>query len=430
MVLVVTSGEQQERYRSTSVSRPRLLVLASTFPAGVDDGTPAFVRDLAVAESREFDTTVLVPSLPGCPAQEWVGEVDVRRFRYFPRRWEDLADGAILENVRRRRSRLLQVPALLAAEVLAVARAVRRLRPDVVHAHWIIPQGLAAVLAARGAPLLVTTLGGDVYGLTDPLSRLVIRRVLRRARHVTTMNTQMRERLLDLGASPERTHVLPMGAEVSAIRAAAAGVERVPHRVLFVGRLVEKKGLAVLLAALPGVAATTEVALRVVGDGPLRATLTQASSGLDVRFLGAVAREQLAAEYAAASVVVAPSVGAASGDQDGLPVALLEALACGCAVVASDLPGLRDVVTDGVNGLLVPSGDPTALAAAVARLLTDAPLRDRLGAAAAATAEEYSVDSLGARYRALLHTTIGESPAGQPTRRDVNADDDGNEDRG
>ncbi|MEO6880693.1 MAG: glycosyltransferase [Mycobacteriaceae bacterium] len=385
-------------------------MLASTFPAGVDDGTPGFVRDLAVAESVEFDTTVLVPSLPGCPAQEWVGEVDVRRFRYFPRRWEDLADGAILENVRRRRSRLLQVPALLTAEVFAVARAVRRLRPDVVHAHWIIPQGFAALLAARGAPLLVTTLGGDVYGLTDPVSRLVIRRVLRRARHVTTMNTQMRQRLLDLGARPERTHVLPMGADVTAIRRAATGVERVPNQLLFVGRLVEKKGLAVLLEAMPAVVATRQVALRVVGDGPLRARLTDGARALPVRFVGAVAREQLAREYAAASVVVAPSVAAASGDQDGLPVALLEALACGCAVVASDLPGLRDVVTDGVNGLIVAPGDAAALAAAVARLLDDAPLRERLGAAAATTAEEYSVDALGARYRALLHTTMDESP--------------------
>ena len=90
-------------------SRPRLLVLASTFPTSPDDGTPAFVRDLAAREGEEFDVMVVVPRVPGGSAREVDGMMVVERFRYFPSRWEDLADGAIIENLRARPSRWLQV---------------------------------------------------------------------------------------------------------------------------------------------------------------------------------------------------------------------------------------------------------------------------------------------------------------------------------
>lgn len=383
------------------MSRPSLLVVASTYPASPGDGTPAFVRDLALGEAGSYDTTVVVPAVPGGAAREDDGPLRVRRFRFFPRRWEDLAHGAMLENVRSRPSRLLQVLPFLLAEAVAVRREVRRRRPDVMHVHWLIPQGMVALLAARGVPKLVTTLGGDLYGLRDPLSRAIIRAVLRDSRAVTTMNSDMRDRLIALGADPDRTHVVPMGADLDAIRPLAAAVEREPGRVLFVGRLVEKKGVRHLLAAL-GRLDGDLARLRVVGDGPLRADLERRAAGLPVTFVGALGRVDLAREYGAADVAVFPSVPAGSGDQDGLPVALLEAMGAGCAVVVTRLPGLADAVQDEVSGLVVPPGDADALAAALDRVLGDRGLRDRLGAGAAARAEEFSVGVVAERYRSLL----------------------------
>jgi glycosyltransferase involved in cell wall biosynthesis len=285
--------------------------------------------------------------------------------------------------------------------VLAIRREVRRTKPDVIHVHWLIPQGLAALIAAPNVPKLVTTPGGDVYGLRDGVSRRLIRAVLKNADAVTTMNTDMHDRLVELGADPASTVVLPMGADVAAIRPLAVAAKRRTARILFVGRMVEKKGLSVLFAALR-LLDETRYELRVVGDGPLRAQLTGVSSGLSATFVGALGREALAAEYGAASIAVFPSVAAASGDQDGLPVALLEAMSVGCAVVASDLPGLRDAVVDGVSGLLTPPGSASELAAALRRLLGDPQLCDQLGRAAAVRAESFSVDAIGGRYVALL----------------------------
>ena len=329
------------------------------------------------------------------------------RFRYFPRRWEDLADGAMIENLRGGRARWLQVLPFFAAEMWAMRRAVREHRPDVLHVHWMIPQGVAALVAARRVPWVVTTLGGDVYALKDPVSRRLKGAVLRRASAVTTMNEDMRRRLVDLGSDPATTQVLPMGADVATIRAAGAGVGRGPGRILFVGRLVEKKGAGVLLDAVRTLADRSGWSLDVVGGGPLRPELERRAAGLPVTFHGALGRRQLAAMYARAEVAVFPSVAAASGDQDGLPVALLEAMAAGCALVASQLPGIDAAVVDRTSGLLVPPGDAAALAAVLREVLDDASLRERLGTAGAARAEEFSVDALGARYCALLRKVVG-----------------------
>ncbi len=394
--------------------RPLLLVTASTFPAAPGDGTPSFVRDLAVGVSDAMATRVVVPAVPGGAARETADGIEVTRYRYFPRRWEDLAYGAILENVRSRKSRLLQVPFLLTAQYVAVRRAVRAGRPDVLHAHWIIPQGVVGRLAAPRVPMVVTTLGGDLYALGDPVSRRLKRWVLSRAAAVTVMSEDMRARAIELGADPATTHVMPMGAATAEFARAAAAPRSPSSRVelLAVGRLVEKKGFGHLLAALRDVDPTAWH-LTVVGDGPLRAELEAAAEGLPVTFVGQLSREALAAADARADVAVFPSVRAASGDQDGLPVALLEAMASGCAVVVSDLPGLSDAVTDGASGVIVPHEDVAALRDCLLLLIGNPEERARLGDGARTRAADFDVATVARGYADVLRRAAGAGPSRQ-----------------
>jgi colanic acid/amylovoran biosynthesis glycosyltransferase len=400
-------------------SRPRLLVLASTFPAVVGDGTPGFVADLARIEAAAFDTVVLAPLVPGARERENQSGYQVRRYRFFPGRRGDLADGAILENLRARRSRWLQVPSFFVAGALALRRAVREIDPDVVHVHWIIPQGLMALISARRVPWLVTTLGGDLYALTSAPARFLKRQVLRRARAVTVMNEEMRQIVLGLGVAPERVHVLPMGAALERVSTDGERPERIPGRLVFVGRLAEKKGVAVLLDAVGLLPEHPPWSLDVVGDGPLRSELEARARPLGDRviFHGQQASAALSRMLAQAEVAVFPSVRARSGDQDGLPVALLEALAAGTPVVASDLPGLRDAVLgDGPGGtdpagLVVEPGDVQALAVAIGALLVDAPGRVRMGQAAEHRASAYSMDAIGARYVTHLQGAVSGTSA-------------------
>ena len=133
------------------MARPRALVVATTYPARPGDGTPGFVADLCAELALEFDVTVVVPRVAGARAREASpdGSLTVVRHRYFPRRFESVADGAILENVRARKSALLQVPFLVASQWLAVRRVARSTRPDVIHAHWLIPAGVSARALGR-----------------------------------------------------------------------------------------------------------------------------------------------------------------------------------------------------------------------------------------------------------------------------------------
>lgn len=384
------------------MGRRRLLVLASTFPATLGDGTPEFVADLAAQESQDFETLVIVPAVANALPSEQMKGYRVTRFRYFFRPWEDLATGAIIENLRKQRSRWLQVAPFLLSEALTTLRAIRNGRPDVIHAHWIIPQGIVATLMAPNTPKLITTLGGDLYALNSAPFRLLKRWVLRRSAFVTVMNADMAQRVIALGADPARVEVVPMGADLSTVRPHVDG-DGTTLRLLFVGRLVEKKGLAVLFDALQTLG-DTSYSLEVIGDGPLRDDLESAAPA-GVTFRGAQGREALREAYANADIVVAPSVPTDNGDQDGLPVALLEAMGSGCAIVASDLPGIAEAIRHERTGLLVPPRDARALAAAIARLDTEPELRAQLGAEATRTArEQYSKEAIGARYREILRS--------------------------
>ena len=389
-------------------ARARLLVLASTFPARPGDGTPGFVADLSAALAEAFETLVLVPRVPGSVADELQDGYRIHRFRYFFRRWEDLAHGAILENVRSRRSRLVQVPAFAVAEVLAVRRAIRGFDPHVLHVHWIVPQGMAALVAARGRPWVLTTLGGDIYALDTPPWRAVKRAVIRQAAAMTVMNADMARRAMSLGMPADRLHVMPMGYDTARIARAGQGAAVVRGRILFGGRLVEKKGVEVLLDALAQLGPDLEWSLDIVGDGPLRGSLEARAGNLHgrVRFLGQQGADALARMWHECEIAVFPSVPARSGDQDGLPVALLEAMAAGRAVVASRIAGIDETIVDGVHGLLVPPGRAEPLAEALRSLLTDAELRERLGHSAAERSEAYSMRTVARRYVELLRAQL------------------------
>lgn len=163
-----------------------------------------------------------------------------------------------------------------------------------------------------------------------------------------------------------------------------------PVSLLAVGRLVEKKGFPVLVDALRHLPA--HVSLRIVGEGPQRdllaARVADAGLGGRVELVGRRTHADLPDLYAAADIVVVPSVVDAAGDRDGLPNVVLEAMACGRAIVASDVAAIPSAIVDGAHGLLVPPGDAVALAGALGALVADPALRVRLGAAARARAEE------------------------------------------
>lgn len=333
---------------------PVLLVLASTYPRWPGDPEPGFVHELSRRLAQRFRVIVLCPHAPGAKPREAMDGVEVVRYRYAPGRWETLVnDGGIVTNLKRARWKLLLVPGFVLGQAWAAWRLVRRERVDVIHAHWLVPQGLIAALLqwlpGRRVPYVVTSHGADLYALKGRLLDGIKRFVARRAAAATVVSSAMRERLAALGVPAAHIHVLPMGVDLSGRFTPDPAVPRSAHEILFVGRLVEKKGLRHLIDAMPLVLAQAPDAfLSIAGFGPEEGVLRQQvrDLGLEskVRFLGAVPQAALPALYRRAALFVAPFVQAESGDQEGLGLVLVEAIGCGCPVLVGDVPAVRDVI--------------------------------------------------------------------------------------
>ncbi len=364
--------------------------------------------------SDAFDVTVLAPRSPGCLEYEMMDELRIIRFAYCFRRWENLAThgGGILSRLRANRLNYLLVPLFLGGQLWALVRLLRRDSFDIIHAHWLIPQGLVAViarwLARRPLPLVCTSHGSDLFALRGRLLQRLKRWVIDRCQMLTVVSSAMRSVVVAMGVDPGKIAVISMGVDLHHRFTLDSGVIRNTHELLFVGRLVEKKGLQVLLEAVPMVLIEhPEARLKVVGSGPLAEKLrcqAQAFGIADrVNFLGMVAQAELPALYQQATLFVAPFRVTDSGDQEGLGLVLVEALGCGCPVIASDLPAVRDVIDDGESGLLVVRDDPCALAAAVCRLLDYPELRDALAARGRQHClEHFDWSGVATRYRRLL----------------------------
>jgi colanic acid/amylovoran biosynthesis glycosyltransferase len=314
---------------------------------------------------------VLAPRTPNAAREELIEGVHVRRFAYFPRRWERLADGAIMANLRAHPTQAVQVLPLVVAFLFSAFLLVVRERPQVIHAHWIVPAGVIARLLflVSRTPYIVTAHGADAYTLTGQLPRAIKRSVLRSSSAVIPVSADIGRVLSDVG--PTRTPV-PMGVDVARIRSEVGDRRPEPGRVLFVGRLVEKKGVDVLLRAT---ARLPNALVVIAGGGPLKSELKHLADQLGVlrraEFLGPVPRSEVMRQLARASVMALPSQVGAGGDQDGVPVVLAEAIAAGVPVVASALGGLAEYLSDGKTGRLVPPGSVTELAAALASVLDD-----------------------------------------------------------
>lgn len=396
----------------------KVLYIATAYPRGPDDViTPWLGETLRRLGQAGVQAEVLAPSYRGLGDQRLDG-VRVHRFRYAPARWEDLThDQTAPDRLRQKPAYAALLPGYLAAGAAAAARIARRDGFDIVHVHWPVPHaafGMAA-RAAAGIPLVLTFHGVELTWTGGQLRALkpFLRRAIRSADAITA-NSSYTEGLIR--AVYDRPVVrVPFGATIAPpTEPAPATAPTGRMRLLFVGRLVERKGVTVLLQALADLPAGRRPELHIVGDGPLRAALATRAERLglagDVVFHGFVAEAELARLYGDCEAFVLPAIVDEKGDTEGLGVVLIEALAHGKPAIASAAGGIVDIVRDGETGLLVPPGDPEALRTAITRLEADPALRERLGRGGRdLVAREFSwpviIDRLRALYERLARAS-------------------------
>jgi len=409
---VKNAEESEDMTENRRFNKKKLLVTASTFPRWDHDTEPRFILDLSSHLTDEYEVTVLVPAAPGAKEREVLDGVNVIRYHYFPvHRWETLCyPGAIVPRIREKKIRALLVPFLF----LSLYFHLQKILPeyDIVHAHWLIPQGIVQSFFKK--PYIVTGHGGDVVSLNKGIIKWLKIRALKKASQVTVVSEYLKGRVRELApeCSPE---VISMGVDTSKFGRQyfqadyfGQGDKKV---VLFVGRLAEIKGVTYLIEAMREI----EAMLVIVGEGPLKEKLMfQAQEfGDKIRFLGAKTHEELKTIYASADVFVAPSITAADGGQEGFGLVMLEAMASGLPVVASNSGGISQVIRDGENGLLCEEKNVIQLISCINRILIDLKLKQKLMQKSNETIQKYDYRNIVCRYKERIEIMAKEVRGGK-----------------
>lgn len=381
--------------------KKKLLVTASTFPRWENDTEPRFILDYAKAMKRYYDVTVLVPAAQGAKSRELLEGVKVVRYHYLPvHKWETLCyPGAIVPRIKEKKIRVLQVPFLFWALWINLVKLSGKF--DCVHAHWLIPQGIVQSFVKSN--YIVTGHGADVTSLNKGIIKLLKINCLKKAKSITVVSEALRKQIINI--YPQiNVEIISMGCDVSKF-GEKYRIENYFNQgnrkvILFVGRLVEKKGVTYLIEAMRQVNAK----LIIVGDGPLREKLMQQALDLKdrVEFLGAKTHKELPVIYASADIFVAPSVTASDGDKEGLGLVLLEAMASGLPVIGSNSGGIPEIVKNNYNGFITQERDVQDIANKINYLLCNDEERERIVQNGIRVAAERDYSQIARKYAKIL----------------------------
>ncbi len=383
--------------RLSETEQLKVCFVTSSYPLNADDGSARFIYSMAQALVRlGHRVDVILPQHTQLATE--VGDIPLYPFRYI---WPDklaimgYAQATHSDKEMRRLAYVL-APSYAIAQASTIWRLHRKARYDIFHGHWVVPNGIVAASVARlvRRPLVISLHGSDVFFASKQLVlRKAAEMTFAQASAITACSPSLYDGALALNAAQERLHLLPYGVDSSHFKYTPEerkqarrmfGIDDNCTAITFIGRLVEKKGVDHLLRALPAVKRKIPDALCLIGgSGSEQAALEGLARTLgvgdSVRFLGGLDWQGVASALRAADIFVAPSIHDSKGNSDGLPNTVLEAMASGCPIVATTLPGIQLAITDNEHGLLVLEKDAAQLADAIIRLGLDNALRTRLG---------------------------------------------------
>ena len=397
----------------------KVLFIVTAYPRHEGDViTPWMGETIDRLRQTGIDVEVLAPSYKGSSTQV-VGGVKVHRFRYAPAELETLThDVPAMDRIRKSPLMATLLPGYIAAGSAAAARVAREGNFDVVHAFWPIPHGLFGLAARSGsrAALVSTFFSSELnwQGASKKIFSPMLDRIVKNSDAVTVISTFTGERLREFVPGVQSV-IIPFGAaagdDFGGVQASAPRNVSDPFNLLFVGRLVRRKGVDVLLNAVVQLRDDRRLHVHVVGEGPERKPLMAEAARLGVEHLvtfeGAVTAERIEQFFKSCDALVLPAIVTETGETEGLGVVLLEAMGYHKAVIASSAGGITDIVIDGETGLLSPPGDAPALARTITTAMDDPSRMQRLAEQGFSHARsEFGWDTIVSRLTETYHAAI------------------------
>jgi glycosyltransferase involved in cell wall biosynthesis len=376
----------------------KVLFIVTAYPRHENDViTPWMGETIDRLRQSGVDVEVLAPSYRGSNTGR-INGVKVHRFRYAPAALETLThDMPALDRIARNPMFASLLPSYVAAGATAARRIAREGNFDVVHAFWPIPHGIFGVAArdASRAALVSTFFSAELNwkGASRAVFAPILRRIVASSDAVTVISSYTGQRVREYVPGVE-TVTIPFGAAATHKHSGASSTMRSPgdaFELLFVGRLVRRKGVDILLRAAKILENDSRLRIRIVGGGPERQSLEALAGELGVlnivSFEGVIDEKRIDALFAQCDALVLPAIVTETGDTEGLGVVLIEAMGYGKPVIASEAGGIVDIVSSGDTGLLVPPGDAAALASAIQRAMDEPREMDSIAKRGTAFAE-------------------------------------------
>jgi glycosyltransferase involved in cell wall biosynthesis len=367
----------------TDLRDKHILVISSVYPTTPDGNHGAFIRETVLQmRSLGIRFTIFAPAYEGSQTHN-LDDIEVYRFRYFFKRFENLVRDGAPTKLQKQPLYILVALSYILLGAWQLLWLCKKQKPDLIHVNWPFPHGLMAypVNKLLGIPMLFSFHGGELL-LAKKFSFVgtILRWQIPMAKSVTA-NSSFTQALIQKLYSGD-VSVIPYGLTIEPKAPCVRNLEE-DTKLLFVGRLDERKGLRYLLEALPLVLRKYPVRLRIVGKGILEQEIKQQCQELKldeiIDFLGFVSKEELANEYASCNIFVLPAIVDSKGDTEGLGIVMIEALAHEKPVIASAVGGIVDVIQSGVTGLLVNEKDPEALSQSIIELIADPVRAKELG---------------------------------------------------
>jgi glycosyltransferase involved in cell wall biosynthesis len=399
-------------------NKTTILVLASTFPRWKNDTEPRFVYDLCKKITDEFHVIVLAPHCRNSKKYELFDDLEVYRYQYAPKILENLAyEGGINASLKKNKLNWLILPFFLVSQIFSIYRLINKYSIQGIHAHWLLPQGILALLArslTRQRPkILCTSHGADLYSLNDPLSKKIKKYVINNVEALTVVSSAMQDDINTISPYFKKNIIVaPMGADLTTLFYPINSVTRNPFQLLFVGRLVEKKGIIFLLKAIYNIKTKyPNIRLNIAGTGPEEKKLKSLTKSLKIQthvtFLGRLSHEQLVSQYRMSIMSIFPFIQAKDGDIEGLGLVMIEAMGCECPVIASNIPAVKDVIIDNKNGILIKPASEKSIEEKIIYLLSNPNKAKNIAKNGREfVLDHFSWESSSQNYRELLRSIL------------------------